>query len=366
MVSAIACASLIGLSCLSLVSAAPFKFPLQNGFPTVANPSTVLNQIEFAAHGSLPNGAPPATITDDTKNSLRLIAFNEIFECAFFTELIANITNNVAGYTIEHTGARQLILDALTAHLADEELHALNANGALVHFGEAAIEPCQYNFPVTNFEDAIALASTFTDVVLGTLQDVLTHFATDGDSGLIRGVASVIGQEGEQNGFYRTLLNKIPAALPFLTTSTREFAFTAIQSFTVTGSCPNIGLIGLQTFGGLTVVTSDITDKEQTLQFSIDVAGYDNNFPSSWKLDSGASGLSLVYINQQNIPVVEALDNVQVMGSTVSFNALFPWNGTTFGNGLTIAAVTNSSGPFTSADAVAAATVFGPGLIEIN
>jgi hypothetical protein len=35
-------------------------------------------------------------------------------------------------------------------------------------------------------------------------------------------------------------------------------------------------------------------------------------------------------------------------------------------NGLTIAAVTNSAGPFESASEVAAATLFGPGLIEVN
>jgi hypothetical protein len=34
-------------------------------------------------------------------------------------------------------------------------------------------------------------------------------------------------------------------------------------------------------------------------------------------------------------------------------------------NGLTIAAVTNGAGPFATADAVAQASIFGPGLIEI-
>jgi hypothetical protein len=51
----------------------------------------------------------------------------------------------------------------------------------------------------------------------------------DGDIGLIRGVASVIGQEGEQNGFFRFKADKIPSAVPFLTTSTREFAFSTLN-----------------------------------------------------------------------------------------------------------------------------------------
>ena len=82
------------------------------------------------------------------------------------------------------------------------------------------------------------MAKTFTDVVLGTLQDVSVIFAQNGDTALPGLVASVIGQEGEQNGFYRILQNQnlIPAALPFLTASTRDFAFSALQSF-VDGQC---------------------------------------------------------------------------------------------------------------------------------
>jgi len=365
MISSIATASLIGLSCLStVVTAAPFSYPLSNGFPNITNPSQQLTNIELAAQGSLSNGAPPAKVSDDSLTSLRLIAFNELFEVAYFTELLTNITTNVEGYQIHDHNAREYIIKALTAVQAQEELHVLNANGALAHFGAEPIKPCEYNFPVSNFKDAISLASTFTDVVLGTLQDVVSLFGADLDSGLIRGVASVIGQEGEQNGFYRELLDKIPSALPFLTTSTREFAFSALnQDFVVAGSCPNIGTIDLPIFEPLTIVTADIKAAEQDLQFSITATGKEYGY-AQWGSD--CSGLSLVYINQQNVPVVEALKNVKVSDYTITFDALFPFNGTTFGNGLTLAAVTNSSGPFTSADAVAKATIFGPGLIEIN
>lgn len=357
-----ALASFAGLACLStVVSAAPFSFPLANGFPTIANPSGQLTDIEKQAHGSLPNGPPPAIITDDTLTSLRLIAFNELAEVAFFTELISNITNKVHGYdNIGDDQTRNYILTALTAVQAQEELHALNANGALAHFKKDPIQPCKYNFPVSNFKDAITLASTFTDVVLGTLQDVESLLGTDGDIGLIRGVASVIGQEGEQNGFYRSLLEKIPSALPFLTTSTREFAFSALnQGFIVPGSCPNINTISLPIFKPLTVLSNNIEAKAATLQFGFTA-------DASTTASSYLNGLSLVYINQQNTPVVEKLQDIDVKGYQVTFKATFPFDQATFGNGLTIAAVTNSAGPFANADAVAKATIFGPGLIEIN
>jgi len=368
--STIVSSSLIGLSCLSGVSCAPFSFgnnPLHNGFPTVAAGSPQLAAIETQAHGSLPNAPPPATAPNaDSLRSLRLIAFNELFEVAFFTELLSNITNHVDGYEIHDQGSRDYIIKALTAVQAQEELHALNANNALNHFTNTVIQPCQYNFPVSNFQDAIALASTFTDVVLGTLQDVQNLFGVDGDSGLIRGVGSVIGQEGEQNGFYRQILEKIPSALPFLTTSTREFAFSALQGFVVPGSCGNLGAIGLQIFEPLSVDTKKIQPHSQTLKFSVTLPSGPQ--PDSWKSDY--SGLSLTYINQQNLPVVEKIQNAKKNGNTVTFEALFPFDdatsGALFGNGLTIAAVTNSSGPFASAGLVAKATVFGPGLIEIN
>jgi hypothetical protein len=367
----ISAASIIGLSCVSLVSAAPFSYstnPVGNGFPNIVKGSAQQLAIEQQAHGSLSNAPPPATKPQpDSLTSLRLIAFNELLEVAFFTELLQNLTNNVEGYRIHHQGARDAIIREITAVQAQEELHALNANFALNAFTNEVILPCQYNFPVSDFEGAINLASTFTDVVLGTLQDVQQTFGADGDVGLIRGVGSVIGQEGEQNGFYRQLLDKTPSALPFLTTSTREFAFSALQGFVVPGSCGNLNSINLPIFGALNVDTTPLTPTpySTTLKFSFELT---NPAPASWNSDF--SGLSLVYINQQNLPVVEKITDVQNVNGLVTFRAIFPFDeaseGALFGNGLTIAAVTNSSGPFATADLVAKSTVFGPGLIEIN
>lgn len=369
-------ASLVSLGCLSLVHAAPvawgaasssapaapaetvFSFPLPNGFPNIQSPSAQLDAIQEQAHGTLPNGPPPPSLAADDLTSLKLIAFNEITEVAFFTELLYNITNNAPGYTFTDPNERTSAINAITAVQAQEELHALNANGALVHFSQAAIQPCKYAFGVSDFQSAIALASTFTDVVLGTLQDVQGHLATNGDDGLIRAIGSVIGQEGEQNGYYRNVNGKIPSALPFLTTSTREFAFSALnQNFVVPGSCPNANTIPLPIFGALNVLTSPILPQSQNLQFSFTI--------TDGKTAPPASGASLVYINQQNTPVVVPLQHVQKNGNVVTFNAEFPYYQYEM-NGLTIAAVVTGSGPFASADAVAQATIFGPGLIEIN
>jgi hypothetical protein len=76
------------------------------------------------------------------------------------------------------------------------------------------------------------------------------------------------------------------------------------------------------------------------------------------------SVLTLQYINQQNKPITEKLQNVKVQGSKVTFNAQFPFVKNLM-NGLTLGAVTIGSG-FDTAVQVANATLFAPALIEVN
>ena len=94
-------------------------FPLSDGFPTPS--AQQLLQIEKEAHGTLSNSTPPATASEDTLYSLSLIAVNEFFEVAYFSELLSNVTNNEYGFKIEHHEARQLIIDTLTTVKAVSE-----------------------------------------------------------------------------------------------------------------------------------------------------------------------------------------------------------------------------------------------------
>lgn len=338
----------------------PFNFPLSNGFPNIVKGSPQLQNIQLQAHGTLPNGAAPPKPAEDDLLSLRFIAFNELWEVAFFTELLANITNNVPGYQFEKEEERQAVINAITAVQAQEELHALNANFALQAFNAGPIQPCTYVAPVSDFISAIKLAQKFTDVVLGTLPDVQTHFGQNGDNGLIRGVGSVIGQEGEQNGFYRNILGKIPSANPFLTASTREIAFNAlIQNFIVPGSCPNINTINLgKPFGVLTLETPEnhITAQDTTLEFSIAEGDWS-------QYSSKPEDLSLVYINQQNVPITQAITMSRHHDGRVHFTANFPFQENLL-FGLTIAVLAHGSS-FADVVAVTNATVFGPALIEV-
>jgi hypothetical protein len=102
----------LGASAASLAAAAPFSFPLANGFPNLN--STALQQVYKLAGGTLPNGALPSSLKPSGVQALQLIAANEEFEVAYFTELLANITNNVPGY--DSLGAdRDYIIETITA-----------------------------------------------------------------------------------------------------------------------------------------------------------------------------------------------------------------------------------------------------------
>ena len=99
-------------------------------------------------------------------------------------------------------------------------------------------------------------SQTFTDMYIGLLTNIQQRTAkslgSDSNS-IIYVLAQALGQERQQSGWFRSLQAKHPSAEPFLTSSTREFAFSWLQRFIVPGSCPNIEDIPLQIFPPLYV-----------------------------------------------------------------------------------------------------------------
>ena len=90
-----------------------------DGFPN-PSPAQVL-AIEKQAGGSLPNGALPTSLKAAAITTLNLLANNELFEVAFFTQLLANITSNTAGYDDDDMGphcSRAFAIKAISAILA--------------------------------------------------------------------------------------------------------------------------------------------------------------------------------------------------------------------------------------------------------
>lgn len=86
---------------------------LKDGFP---NPNPVqVRQIQNQSLGTLPNTAPPKNISQEGLNNLRVIAANELFEVAFFNQLLSNVTNNVTGYTVPDKEGQEILIKTLTA-----------------------------------------------------------------------------------------------------------------------------------------------------------------------------------------------------------------------------------------------------------
>jgi hypothetical protein len=61
----------------------------------------------------------------------------------FPTALVYNVSTKVSGYDLGY--GHDYVLDSLNAIVNQEQLHLLNANGALEHFKEEKIQPCKYS-----------------------------------------------------------------------------------------------------------------------------------------------------------------------------------------------------------------------------
>ena len=78
------------------------------------------------------------------------------------------------------------------------------------------------------------------------------------------------------------------------------------------------------------------------------------------------SANSIVYLSGQNSPVTVPISAVNSTAGLTSFIASFPFQ-SGFSNGLTIAALVKGTGQtYTSSDDVAADTLYGPGLVEVD
>ncbi|KAK3695720.1 hypothetical protein B0T22DRAFT_534506 [Podospora appendiculata] len=357
----------------SLTSAAPvvasaprsYNIPTDDGFPSPS--AQQLRTIADLADGTLSNAPAPAKLAPSSLTAFQLIAFNELFEVAFFSSLVHNITTNVPGFQLPSDAKRDELLDILETVLAQEKLHALNAINVLKKFNAFAPTPCQYRFPSSTVYEAIALAEKFTALVLGTLQDASQLFAKNGDFGPVRSVASSIGQEGEQEGFYRILLAKKPSEKPFLTTSVAAFAYSALQGFVVPGSCAfSLSSIDLPVFPALSVVSGSagaaVEPRDQLLSFTADLTGVEA--AKKFVGLTNGQGLWVTYFSGQLLPISVPVVNVRWAGAVVSFDAAFPFAANVM-QGLSVAALT-TAGSFAAPGDVVGATLAAPGLIQVD
>ncbi|GKT41586.1 uncharacterized protein ColSpa_01767 [Colletotrichum spaethianum] len=318
--------------------------------------------VEEDARGSLPNSAPPPKLEPSSLTTFQLIQFNEQFEVAFFSSMLENVTNGGDGWDVTE---KDKLVETLKIVVAQEKLHALDAKGVLDHFKAFSPPPCKYQFPTNSLKEAVSLAETFTSIVLGTLQDANQLLAKNGDVGPVRAVSAVIGQEGEQNGYYRSILSRPPSSQPFLTTSIAPFAFSALQAFIVPGSCSfKMSQIDIPTFAPLRVAqmqAGEVEAKNQMLSFEVNLREL---VTAGRFLGKDKAPLYVTYLSGQNVPLSVPVANPKWEGAQITFDAEFPFEKNSM-YGLSIAALTYES-QFTNPDDIAKATLAGPGLIQVN
>jgi hypothetical protein len=92
-------------------------FPLKDGFPSPS--AAQIKDIEMRAGGTLPNGPlPPNPNSPTAALDLQVIAFNEIFEVAYFTQLLQNVTENKPGYEVPAKWGKAYIVKLLEEVIA--------------------------------------------------------------------------------------------------------------------------------------------------------------------------------------------------------------------------------------------------------
>ena len=209
----------------------------------------------------------------------------------------------------------------------------------------------------------------YIGLLINILQRTAKNLGCDSNS-IVYVLAQALGQEGQQSGWFRSLQAKHPSAEPFLTSSTRDFAFSWLHQFIVPGSCPNVEEIPLQIFPPLSVESKIIGTGPVTLL----VPGRIDPKTQSVAFINGALVPTVVPFNIKCVSSCsKGLMRNDMLGCSecgrgmvTSITANFPYTQNVM-HGLTIVAVVSHGGPsFITAEDVANATVYGPAVIEVG
>ena len=326
--------------------------PLADGFTSPSD--SQVQAVSLRAHGLPPNFDPGNTISPDGLAIFQLLEVAETVEAVYWDQLKYKISTGQPGFDVTPSNIDEdHLLSFLDQSEAMEELHAAAAKLTVGNFNGTDIQPCtDFNFPVSNLEEALTFNTILQANVFATLGDAVRRLAIAGDYGLVQLLVNIASAEGEQARQLRTFLNKTAIELPFTTFGSVDFTYTAIQGLTV-GSCPNIDAINLKTFDALTVLdTPGLAD--QIVQYQV--------AKDKWV---HGTAYNVVYFNSANVPVVEPATWVSEDDATVAISANFPYTKNEL-NGLTIVSVTDKPGPWNAVAEAAEVAIWAPGFILVN
>lgn len=202
---------------------------------------------------------------------------------------------------------------------------------------------------------------------MGTLQDVAVSLSQSHGSTGVRSIAAMIANVAEQRGYFRHMLEKKPSAQPFPTASLPEFLFSALNIYTVPGSCSfPLGKINITNFRPFQLDgVGMIKPEDQILNFTADLG---NSSAASRYRDHGGSGegsgLYVTYLHAQSRPISEPATNLRWNGTVLTVGARFPYSKYIM-SGLSLAALT-TRGDISSVDDIPRFTLAAPAVMQAD
>jgi len=196
--------------------------------------------ITILAGGGIPSVATASVHTDYSAagiTTLQLLASLENIEAFYYAEFIHNVTSGV--YTMPDDLVMNNTIEVVSKIAAQEAVHVATT-GAILRLNSApVVPPCNYSFPVTNFEEFLAVANLLTSANFGSVIGAQLQLSGD-DLALAPGITSILGAETRHDAFLRILhggASAVPNSSPFDTGLPSAWAYNIGLQLTVPGSC---------------------------------------------------------------------------------------------------------------------------------
>ncbi|ETN37261.1 uncharacterized protein HMPREF1541_08252 [Cyphellophora europaea CBS 101466] len=128
--------------------------------------------------------------------------------------------------------------DEINRIWAEEESYVETIAELLQYNKASPVEPCQYDFPVSDEKSFFALASIISNVGIGFLINLENRLAKT-DPTIIPHISRIIPVKARHDSFFRMYAGEVPNPAAYETTLPLEWAYNLALDFIAPGSCKN-------------------------------------------------------------------------------------------------------------------------------
>ncbi|KAH7321154.1 hypothetical protein B0I35DRAFT_450627 [Stachybotrys elegans] len=344
-----------------------FTVPSENGFPTPNEDQ--LRTIQLDAEGRLPDRPYPTSLSSDVVALYQVYTFLEQATSGFFAQMWNNVTNNDPGYEIFVAEDRNVILEVIDTAIAQEQVRALRGMSILSAAGAYVPEPCVYGTNAATYIDAVDTSQTLLTLATGFQQNLAKVLAREEQYELLQQEMSIAGPIGEESGFFRANLFRLPNEGPFTTYVPAVFMWSYIRAFGLLGGghCDwDLNTIAMPVVADLRPGGRRrlfVPAEDQDLLFQVDWNQVTAPGAGAYVGGDG-SGLYLTWIVGQLEPFSVSVNNVTWNGRLMTFFASFPFTENVM-SGTSIAALTTTN-TFDSVEDIVDSALAGPGIVQCD